>query len=70
MSTKATDKQVNFALHLLNKNGFSTRYMDASFKKLGATMRERSGEVEEWLKAMNRVRISGLIDGLIKSSKS
>lgn len=34
--TKATEKQVSFALYLLGKAGYSTRYMDSSFKRLGA----------------------------------
>lgn len=41
--TKATEKQVSFAIYLLGKAGYSTRYMDASFKRLSAKMRERSG---------------------------
>jgi len=60
----ATEKQVNYALYLLHKNGYSIRYMDASFKRLGATMRERSGMVEDWLKGMNVAEISDLIDRL------
>ena len=49
----ATYKQVRYALHLLEENGYSTRYMDARFKNLGATMRERSGSVEGWLRSRN-----------------
>ncbi len=60
----ATDKQVNYAMHLLNKAGYSTRYMDKQFQKLGATMRERSGTVRSWLESMERPRISQLIDQL------
>ena len=61
---KATEKQVSYALALLNKAGYSTRYMDSRFKRLGATMRERSGLVEDWLAGMNRARISNLIGEL------
>ncbi len=60
----ATAKQINFAMSLLARNGFSTEWMDSSFKRLGATMRERSGRVEAWLTHMNRQRISRLIDEL------
>lgn len=60
---RATEKQVRFALHLLSKAGYSTRYMDAKFKGL-ATMRERSGTVENWLAHMNVAEISSLIDKL------
>lgn len=62
--TKASDKQVRYALFLLNKAGYSTRFMNAQFKELGASMRERSGSVEGWLKNMNVVEISKLIDQL------
>ena len=60
----ATEKQVSYALHLLSKAGYSTRYMDSSHKRLGATMRERSGSVRDWLASMERYRISQLIDEL------
>jgi hypothetical protein len=59
-----SDKQIRFAMHLLAANGYSTRYMNASFKALGATMRERSGTVEGWLAGMDRRQISSLIDRL------
>lgn len=60
----ATEKQINYALSLLAKAGYSTRYMNASFKELGASMRERSGLVKDWLANMNRAEISALIDRL------
>ncbi len=55
-----TDKQIRYALFLLGKAGYSTRFMNAQFKELGATMNERSGTVEDWLR--NHSNISGLID--------
>jgi hypothetical protein len=64
MSAAATDKQVRYALHLLGQKGYSTRFMDARFKQLGATMRQRSGTVENWLRKMNVVEIGDLIDEL------
>ena len=60
----ATSKQVAYALHLLDKAGYSTRYMGSEHKALGATMRERSGAVDGWLSSMSRQRISKLIDSL------
>lgn len=60
----ATEKQINYALFLLDRAGYNTRYMDSRFKRLGATMRERSGRVRDWLADMERVRISNLIDTL------
>lgn len=64
MSTKATDKQVNYALKLLKQKGFSTTWMNKDFKRLGASMRDRSGLVEDWLKNMSRTDISSVIDTL------
>ena len=60
----ATDKQIKYALSLLGKNGYSTKYMDKSFKELGASMKERSGSVEAWLKNMSTIECSALIDQL------
>lgn len=60
----ASDKQVRYILILLDKAGYSTRYMNASFKKLGAGMRDRSGKVEDWVKGLNAAEASGLIDKL------
>lgn len=60
----ATDKQVRYALFLLGKSGFSTRYMNAEFKKLGAGMSARSGQVSDWLRGLNSYEISQLIDKL------
>jgi len=60
----ATPKQIAYALHLLGEAGYSTTWMDASFKALGATMRQRSGSVESWLSGMDRARISKLIKQL------
>ena len=64
----ATEKQVSYLLCLLRKNGYSTEWMDASFKRLGARMRERSGSVEDWLKSLNVGTASSLIDDLKKSA--
>lgn len=60
----ATEKQVGYALFLLDKAGYSTKWMDASFKQLGARMRERSGKVRDWLERMEKHEISSLIDHL------
>ena len=61
-----TPKQINYALSLLSKNGYSIKYMNSEFKNLGATVRERSGTVEEWLKRMNSQEISNLIKQLLE----
>ena len=64
MTGTATTKQIDFAIALLDRKGFSTRYMNASFSKLGAKMRERSGTVEAWLSQMSKTEISNLISTL------
>lgn len=64
MAANATPKQITYALYLLDEAGYSTRYMDASFARLGAKMRQRSGSVEHWLESMSRPEISRLIDRL------
>ena len=63
-ATAPTAKQINYALALLDRNGFDTRFMNSTFKRLGATMRQRSGTVENWLKSMTRREVSSLIDEL------
>lgn len=60
----ATEKQINYALALLARNGYETRYMNASFKKLGARMIQRSVMVRDWLAGMTKTEISSLIDNL------
>ena len=60
----ATEKQVRYVMFLLGQKGYSTRFMDSSFKELGATMRERSGSVESWVRSLDSARVSNLIDTL------
>jgi len=60
----ATEKQVRYTMYLLSTRGFSTRYMNAQFKALGATMRERSGMVQDWVASRGFREISSLIDNL------
>ena len=64
MNLGPTEKQVRFALALLDETGYGCRYMDSRFKELGATMNERSGPVEVWLKSMYRHEVARLIDSL------
>ena len=61
----ATDKQVKYALHLLAQNGYDTKWMDSTFKNLGAKMRERSGSVTGWLEGMTNAECSELIQELL-----
>lgn len=60
----ATPKQTRYIMHLLDENGFSTRFMDARFKSLGATMRERSGRVDDWVMSRTPAEASALVEKL------
>jgi hypothetical protein len=60
----ATQKQVDYAKALLRKAGYGDRFMNARFKELGASMRERSGSVESWLRGKTAADVSALIDRL------
>lgn len=60
----ATDKQVSYAISLLAKAGFSTRFMNAEFALLGASTLPRDGRVEDWLAGMSKIEISNLINKL------
>lgn len=62
--TGGTEKQVRYAMHLLERGGYNTRFMDRRFADLGATMRERSGDVESWVRSLDYGRLSRLIDQL------
>lgn len=61
---KPTEKQIEFAMTLLGRAGFSTRFMDRTFAELGAGMRERSGQVRDWIAAKDRDEVSRLIERL------
>ena len=63
-SKMATEKQVRYLLFLLKKNGYSTKWMNREFKALGASMRERSGTVEHWLRSLDIATASELIKRL------
>ena len=61
----ATNRQVGYAVLLLRQAGYSIELIDsAPFVELGATMRERSGTVENWLKGMSAAKASRLIQRL------
>ena len=64
-----SEKQIGYALRLLDEAGYSTQYMDSRYSALGATMRQRSGTVRDWLAGMERHEISGLIDRLKGEAK-
>ena len=62
----ATEKQVRYLMTLLGQQGHSTKWMNASFKALGASMKERSGKVEDWVRSLDVGRASRLIDQLLR----
>lgn len=66
---KATDKQVRYLMFLLNKAGYSTRRMNAEFRTLGATCRERSGSVSDWLSSRTIAEASNLIETLKREAQ-
>ena len=60
----ASEKQVRYIMCLLSKAGYSTKWMNAEYKSLGASMRERSGSVESWVRGLDSGEASNLIDTL------
>jgi hypothetical protein len=61
----ATNRQIVYAVLLLHETGYSIERMDsADFAELGATVRERSGTVEDWLEGMSAAKASRLIQRL------
>lgn len=52
MGARPSDKQMKYPQVLLETAGYGSRYMNAKFKEPGALMRQRSGRVEDWLRAM------------------
>lgn len=64
MKNQATDKQVRFALFLMEKKGYGVRWMNSEHKVFGATQRERKGSVESFLASRTIGEISSIIDQL------
>lgn len=64
--SRATDKQVRYLMVLLGRAGYPTEWMCSRHKALGASMRERQGRVEDWLRGMSIARASGLIEHLLQ----
>lgn len=54
MNTGATDKQIAYAMSLMDQHGYSTRFMNADHKALCATMNQRQGLVTDWLKSLTK----------------
>lgn len=60
----ASDKQVRYALALMRAAGISTTWMASEHKVLGATMRQRQGRVEDYVRSLDSASASELIDRL------
>lgn len=60
---RATEKQVSYIMYLAGKQGMSTKYMDASWKRL-ASMTDRRGKVQDFLEGLDKHRASEIINAL------
>ena len=61
----ATERQVRYALYLMERAGYGTRYMRSEHSRLGARCRERRGTVEGWLYSLSTHRCSEVIEQLL-----
>jgi hypothetical protein len=64
LAKKATPKQIERAILLLGKANYNTGFIDANFKRLGATMSDRDTAVESWLAAKTTSEIEMLLERL------
>jgi hypothetical protein len=67
---KATPKQIERAIVLLGKANYNTAFIDANFKRLGATMSDRDCSVESWLAAKTGSEIEILLERLRNVTES
>jgi hypothetical protein len=70
MAKKATPKQIERAILLLGKANYNTGFVDANFKRLGATMIDRDCAVESWLAAKTESEIEMLLERLRNVTQS
>ena len=61
----ASEKQVNYLMYLLDKNGYDTEWLGSEYKRLGLSMSERSGKVRPFLEGLESVRASKMIKKLL-----
>lgn len=62
---RATARQINYILMLMARAGYSTRFMRAEHKELGASLRQRHGTVADWLASLSIGEASSLIEQLL-----
>lgn len=65
----ATDKQVRYIIYLLKHLGYDTRYVNSSYKKLGAGGVEYGMSITEWLSRRDIAGASTIIDKLLDELK-
>jgi hypothetical protein len=70
MAKMATSKQIERAIVLLGKANYNTAFIDANFKRLGATMSDRDCTVESWLAAKTASDIEMLLERLRNVTQS
>lgn len=67
MSSK---EQIDHCLLLLEKFGYSTKFINSSFKKFGAKLAEQQTSVRDWLKSRSKQEISSLITQLTNANNA
>jgi hypothetical protein len=70
MAKKATPKQIERAILLLGKANYNTAFVDANFKRLGATMVDCDCAVESWLAAKTESEVEMLLERLRNVTQS
>jgi hypothetical protein len=70
LAKKASPKQIERAILLLSKANYNTGFIDANFKRLGATMFDRDCTVESWLAAKTASDIEMLLERLRNVTQS
>lgn len=61
-----SEQEVVRALDLIERAGLPTDWMCAGHRRIGATMRERTGRVSAWISAMERPRYRATIATLLE----
>jgi hypothetical protein len=70
MPKRGTSKQIQRAILLLRKANYNTAFIDANFKRLGATMSDNNCIVESWLAAKTASELDMLIERLQNVTRS
>ncbi|MCY4490428.1 MAG: hypothetical protein OXC46_03075 [Thaumarchaeota archaeon] len=65
----ASDKQKKYIKYLLGTNGYDTKFMHAKYSNLGVSMKDRSGQVDNWLAKLDQVEANNIIKQLLAEGK-